>query len=166
MVAGREVSGSGGRASRVGRSGGGRHSYRLSRKASAWNPPHPRRPPRIAELRDRRTVQVTRGNTTGVHPAAQTTRHRQHARDRGGGITPLCQPAAVPLEKRSHLARLPTPSSHDQPPFPEHPAPTTEASARPRNYADPTARQPRHASPQPTAFTSRPATIGIVPGSA
>jgi hypothetical protein len=37
---------------------------------SAGDAPHPRRPQRIAELRDRRLVQVTGDNTAGIHPAA------------------------------------------------------------------------------------------------
>src|SRR5438045_9640549 len=52
-------------------------------------------------------------------------------------IAPTRQPGTVSLDEGPHPARLPAPSGHDRPPFPEHPAPTTEASARSRNYADP-----------------------------
>ena len=105
---------------------------------SAGNAPHSGCPQRIAELRDHRPVQVTGGNTADVHPAAQTTGHRQHVDDRARGIAPPRQPGTVSLDEGPHPARLPAPSGHDPPPFPEHPAPTTEASARSRNYADPT----------------------------
>src|SRR5580704_12587844 len=133
---------------------------------SARNPPHSRRPQRVTELRDRRLVQVTRANTTGVHPATQTTCHRQHAHDRARGIAPTRQPGTVSLDEGPHPARLPAPSGHDRPPFPEHPAPTTEASTRSRNYADPPPPHSPFRSPGPTAFASRRGRLGIVQGSA
>jgi hypothetical protein len=56
-------------------------------------------PQRITELRDRRPVQVTRGKTAGVHPAAQTTGHRQHADNRARGIPRPASQARYPSMK-------------------------------------------------------------------
>jgi len=133
---------------------------------SAGNPPHSRRPQRVTELRDRRLVQVTRANAAGVHPATQSPGHRQHAHDRARGIAPTRQPGTVSLDEGSHPARLPAPSGHDRPPFPERPAPTTKASTRSRNYAGPPPPPSPFPSPGPAPLASRCGRLGIVPGSA
>ncbi|MET0997013.1 MAG: hypothetical protein ABWY20_24410 [Mycobacterium sp.] len=99
---------------------------------SHWGCPH-----RATELRNRSPVQITGSDISDVHPAAEITRHRQHVDHRARGIAELHQPPTVSRNEGTHLARLAPPSRHDSPPFPKHPAPTTEASIRQRNYADP-----------------------------